>query len=164
MFFDALSTFVNVLGSLQTSNAATKAATFNQNNALINAQVATQQGDLEETQVRNNARRQIGQTIANVGASGFDNSGSAADVIAESQYEANLAALTTKYNYQTKSQQYTNQANMFGQAASSDRIGGLINAGAAALKGGSQIYKHDTDYDAGTSPFKLGGGATSGVQ
>lgn len=162
MFWDALAGLLNVAGALQTATASSKAATFNQNNALFNAQVATQQGIAEETQVRNDARRQIGQQVANVGASGFDNSGSAADVIAESTYDANLAALTTKYNYQAKVQGYTNQANMYGSAAKSSQIGGYIGAAAAALKSGSNVYKHDSKLDAGTSPFQLGGGSVSG--
>lgn len=164
MFFDQLGTFINAFGALQTSSAQTKAAVFNKNNSLFNAQVAQVQGDLQTTQVRDDARRQIGQMVANAGASGFDSSsGSAADVIAQSQYQANLAVLTSKYNTQAKVANFNNEANMYGSAAKSSKISGLIGAGSAILKGESNAYKHDTDYGAGTTPFQLGGGSTSGT-
>lgn len=158
MFWEALSSLVDIAGQVQKGNAQTKAAIFNANISTYNAGVTRQQGAIEETRVRRNATRQIGQMIANAGASGFDFSGSIEDVVADSVYEANYDALATRFNYKAKATSFDMEAGLYGQQAKDARKATYIGAASSLLKGATQIYKNDPNtYDIGTT-FTLGGG------
>lgn len=162
MFWDILSTFINVAGAFQESNAAVRSAAFNKNIATYNANQTRQTGILEEDRVRREARQRTGLIRANVGASGLDG-GSADDILASSIYEGELDALTTRFNYNSAAEGLDLQASLYGSAAKDARRGGYLNAAAALLKGGTNYYKNNTDYGAGDTPFRLGGGSTGKV-
>ena len=162
MLWDILSTFVNSVGAWQESNAAVRAATFNKNIATYNANQTRQTGKIEEDRVRREARRRTGLIRANIGASGLDG-GTVDDIISSSIYEGELDALTTRFNYNAQADGLNMQASLYGSAAKDARRSGHINMAAAVLSGGTNYYKNNTDYGAGNTPFRLGGGSTGKV-
>lgn len=162
MFWDILSTFVATAAAWQDSNAAVRSATFNKNIATYNANQTRQTGQIEEDRVRREARQKTGLIRANIGGSGLDG-GTADDILSSSIYEGELDALTTRFNYNSKADGLDMQASLYGSAASDARRGGYIGAAAALLKGGTNYYKNNTDYDAGSTPFRLGGSSAGKV-
>jgi hypothetical protein len=158
MFWDILSTFINVGAAITESTAAARAATFNKNIANYNAAQTLKSGAMEEDRVRREARKATGLIRANIGASGLDG-GSAEDIVAESMYNGELDALTTRFNYGAQAESYRMQGSLYGMAAKDARRSGVTSAASALLKGGTNYYKNNTDYGAGSTPFKLGGGS-----
>ena len=161
MFWEALSTIVSVAGQVQQANAQVRAAMFNQNISRYNAGVTRVSGQIEEDRVRREGRRRIGQIIANVGASGFDMSGSSEDLLYESTYNAQMDAQITRFNYASKATGYDMEGNLFGAQASDARRSGYLNAASSLLRGATDYYGHNADYGAGSTPFRLGGGSSN---
>lgn len=157
-FMDVASTAVGVISNLQEGNAAAKAAKFNQNISNYNAMKTRQAGALEEDRVRREARKRIGLIRANVGASGLDG-GSADDLLSESMFNAEMDALTVRYNYDAQATSYSMQAAMYGDQAKDARTASYLAAGQTLLRGATNLYKNNTDYGAGDTPFELGGGS-----
>lgn len=155
MFWETLSSFVSAVGAIQQGNAAVKAAAFNENMSRFNASITKQQGAIEEDRVRRQGRQATGRIRANIGASGIDG-GSADDVLFSSMYEAELDALTTRYNYSNQATAYEMQAQMYNRAGSDARTASYIGAASSLLRGATSYYKNNADYSGG--PFKLGGG------
>lgn len=156
-FIDVASTVTDVVGKLQESKAAVKAAQFNKNIARYNAAQTRKMGALEEDRSRRDARRRIGLLRANIGASGLAG-GTADDILAESMFEAELDALTVRYNYNSQAAAYEMQGQLYGEQAKDSRKAGYVGAAASLLRGVSSLYKNNTNYGAGNTPFKLGGG------
>jgi hypothetical protein len=154
MFWNLLSTFIGIGAAVQETSAAVKAANFNRNMAAYNANVTRQTGKMEEDRVRRDARKRTGLMIANIGASGVSG---AEDLLAESIYEGELDALTTRFNYASQAAGYEQQSSMYGAAAGDARKSGFMNAAASLLRGASNQYKNENDYGAGETPFRLGG-------
>ena len=162
MFWDILSTFVNTASAWQSSTAAARSAVFNKNVASYNANQTRQTGIIEEDRVRREARQRTGLIRANIGASGLDG-GSVDDILASSIYEGELDALTTRFNYNSQADGLDMQASLYGAAAKDARRGGYLSAASELLRGGTNYYKNNTDYGAGSTPFRLGGGSTGKV-
>lgn len=158
MFWDMLSTFVKVAGSLTESNAGAAAADYNKKIGLFNQAVTIQQGDIAEAMQRRQAAGVIAQSVANAGGSGFSStSGSPVDVFQSSAYNAEIDALNTRYNYRTKATAYGMDAQLQSQRAASIRQGGWLTASGILLTGYGEARKND--YYAGSrdaSPFRLG--------
>lgn len=155
MFWDVLSTFVNVVAETQTSSAAVKAASYNQSIKRFNSGESLRIGKIEEDKVRRDARRQIGLMRANVGASGFDLSGSAMDVLYESTANAEIDAMNTRNAYRAQAQSYNMEADLYGQEARDAKRSGTISAAKQLLRGATTIWADNADQSSG-SPFKLG--------
>lgn len=152
MFWDVLSTFVNVVGNISQGNAQARAANYNQQIATYNAGRTREAGKIEEDRIRREARKKIGLIRANVGASGFALEGSALDVLAESAYNAEFDALATRYNYETSATSQDMQSRLYASEARDARRASYIGAASSLLKGA-------TPYLEGRQPFKLGGGS-----
>jgi len=160
MFWDTLATFVDTVGVLQQGNAQTKAAAFNAKMSEFNANATQQEGIMAEDAARRKAAYAIGQQRANIGASGFTG-GSSDDVLADSMYQAQLEALTTRYNYNNKATSLRQQGQLQKSESKNAMYGTLIKASASLLKGSTSYYKNNTDYGAGSTLFKLGGGSSN---
>ncbi len=157
MFFELLATFVQAAGAMQQSNAASKAANYNRKIDLYNANVTEQQGQIAETQLRQETARRLGAIRANVGASGLSG-GSAADLLQESAYNAEMDALNIRYNAKTKATGYRMSAGLNASKAASEQTGGYLAASGILLAGAGKAYQQnasDTGY--GVQPFRLGG-------
>lgn len=160
MFWDLLATFVDTTGALRSGNAQAKAAAFNAKMSEFNATATEQEGILAENSVRRQSAYAIGQQRANLGASGFSG-GTADDVLADTMYQAQLDALTTRYNYNNKATALRQQATLQRASGKDARSAAYIKASASLLKGATSYYKNNTDYGAGETLFKLGGGSSN---
>lgn len=157
MFWDILSTFVNVAASFQEGTAATRAAKFNANIARYNANTTRESGVIEESRVRREARQRIGLMKAQIGASGLEG-GSADDLLADSLYQSELDALTTRFNYSTKARSYEMQGSLYDSQAKDAKSSMYLSAASSLLKGGTNYYGRNADLSTGKE-FKLGGGS-----
>lgn len=132
-------TAMQVVGSLTSANANANAASYNAGVATQNAQIADQQGAAAVVQQGRYAARSMGRAVAGYGASGVSlDTGSPLDVLADAAGQAELDALTTKYNYQLKALSYRNQATLNDQQASNYRTSGVLNALGYGFKGAGQ--------------------------
>lgn len=156
MFFELLASFVQGVGAIVQGNAGAKAANYNKRIDLYNANVTEQEGQIAETQLRQETARRLGSIRANVGASGLSG-GSASDLLEESAYNAEMDALNTRYNYKTKAQNYRMQGDLEGMRAKNSKSAGYLNAGSILLAGSGKAYQQYTDDNAGAGkPFRLG--------
>lgn len=164
MFWQALTEFIggagaviDGVGKLLEGNAAAKAANFNKNISRFNANTTRQNGAIEEARVRREAQRRIGQMRANAGASGLDG-GTIDDLLSESMFEAEMDALTTRYNYRRQAEGYDMEAEMYGEAGGDARMAGYVGAASSLLRGVTDWYGRNADTSSGRG-FKLGGGS-----
>ena len=138
-----VSTVVSALGAISQANAASDAADYNASVASQNAAIAQQQGQVAAAAQDKAARQKIGLMVANYGASGVDvGSGSPLDVLRESASTAKLDNLTTLYNYQLKSQGYSNTAALDSAQSDNATTAGYLSAAGTALGGASQAYSY----------------------
>lgn len=157
MFFDMLSTFINVLGDFKTSSAQQKAYTYNANLAKFNQGVTQQEGAVAvDAQRKQNAQR-LGLMRANIGASGLDLEGSGLDMLYSNAYQGEIDARTTQWNYDQKAKGYGMEADLATSQSNDAQSSGYINAASSVLRGATGLYKNSPNPDdAGTSPFSLG--------
>lgn len=132
---------MQAVGSIFSGNAEAAQYSAAAKNADINARTAYQQaGAREEMQRRENAQR-LGDQRAIVAQSGFDPStGSILTLQGNSAANAELEALTTRYEGQLQALSFTNQAANYRASASSARTTGYLNAAGALLGGASRSY------------------------
>ena len=151
MFWDILSTFVNVAGDLAQSSAQFKSANFNRNISKFNAATIQQTGKMEESRIRQEARRRAGQIRANVGMSGFALEGSAMDILSESVYQGEYDAQSSRFNTQRAAQSESMQGDLYGMQGRDAKRAGYISAASSLLKGAQPIFESEN------KPFSLGG-------
>ncbi len=157
MFFEMLSTFVQSVGALQAGSAASKAAAYNKQIDNYNSAVTLQAGQIAEDQLRRQATQSQGMNRANIGASGFSSEGSPMDVLQQGAYNAEMDALTTRYNYKTKATGYQMAGELEGQRGRSAATGSYLAASGTLLAGSGKAYAQNaSDNSAGTAPFRLG--------
>lgn len=138
-----VSTVVSALGAISQANAASDAADYNAQIATQNAQIAQQQGQAAAAAQDKAARQKIGLMVANYGASGIDvGSGSPLDILRDSASTAKLDNLTTLYNYQLKSQGYTNTATLDSMQSDAATTSGYLSAAGTALGGASKAFSY----------------------
>lgn len=114
-------------------------ARSNERLSLMNADDATKRGDLAAGKVRRDASRTLGAQKVNAAAQGLDiNSGSAADLQAETQNMSEADINTIKNNAWREAWGYRVQANNYEGQARMTEIGGKYGAKATALTGGIQ--------------------------
>lgn len=155
MFFQLLASFVQGIGSIVQGNAAAKSANYNKRIDLYNATVTEQEGQIAETQLRQETARRLGSIRANVGASGLSG-GSASDLLEESAYNAEMDALNTRYSYKTKAQGYRMQGDLSEMQGKNAKTAGYLNAGSVLLAGSGKAYQQYTDDNTAGKPFRLG--------
>lgn len=90
-------TAINALGAIQQGNSARRAADYNAAMAEQNAAVELQQAGQREEAKRREARMILGSQRAAFAQSGGGMGGSAADVMQQSAINAELDALTLRY-------------------------------------------------------------------
>lgn len=156
MFFELLATFVQSIGAITKGNAAASAANYNQRIDNYNATVTDQQGQIAENTLRQQNTARMGMNRANIGASGFEG-GSALDLLESNAYNAEMDALNTRYNYQTKATGERMQGNLEGMRAKSEKSGGYLTAAGVLLQGAGKAYQQsNSDSGYGITPFRLG--------
>jgi len=109
---EAIGIGTSLIGGLGGSNAEKRAA---KNNALFNeyqANVVDANAKEQETRYRRLVRRQMGAARAAVGGSGVQMTGSALEVIGDSAAEAELQALTIRYEGKIQAESFMRAARL----------------------------------------------------
>jgi len=123
-------TAATVIGAVSQIGAANAEAS----SAKENAKIADAQAASRADAIRRDAAMMRGAQKAAGGATGL-RSDAFDDVIADSDYEAELDAMTAIYEGKLQSRAYKSQASQAKADATSTAIGGVIGAGAQAMSG-----------------------------
>jgi hypothetical protein len=132
---------MKAVGSIVEGNQANAAAKANAGMARENAAIAMQQAGVREDQSRRRSAGVLGAQYAAQAQAGVDpNSGSALRVLEDDAAQAELDALTIRYEGQTQALGYEREARMERWKGKQARIGGYMNAATSILGGASQAY------------------------
>lgn len=132
---------LQAFGAVSEGNAAKAAADYNARQAEEAAMLTRAQGAENERRVRAIARKQIGETQANIGASGLSFDGSALDILGESAANAELDALNTRYDAESKAAAYRNSASLQRMQGKMAQTSGYIRGASAVLSSASSMGK-----------------------
>jgi len=149
----ALSSSTAQLISTGIQVAATAAGTYAQisasnaaaSNAKQSAKIARDQAAERAEQLRTDAIRLRGRQTASAGGTGI-RSDAFNDIMADSNYDAELDALTAEYEGTLQSNSLKGQAKQFKNDGKQSLISGVMGAGAKAL-GGYGDWKNSQDYN-----------------
>lgn len=125
----------NAIGNIKKGSAAKNAAEYNADLAFKNAEDTLALGAEEERRVRVIARKQIGQSRANIGASGIQIDASALDVLQESAANAELDALGVRYQAFKKAEAFRADAALSRMGGAAARASSLFGAAGSILTG-----------------------------
>lgn len=142
----AISTGLGVAGTLAGTFSQVSASKAAAANAKQSAKIARDQASARAEQLRLDATRMRGSQRASIGGSGIRGD-AFQDVINDSNYDAELDALTAEYEGTLQSNSYKAQAKQYKNQGKQALIGGLIGAGAQAL-GGYGAWKQQQEYSA----------------
>lgn len=124
-------------GAIQQGKAQKKMHDYNAAQLRQNAIIEQSQGNLREEAQRRKASQVAGQQAAAIAQSGGGMGGSAADIMRESAINAELDAMTIRYESELKSKGLKNQAageqyagEVARQAGYYNAIGSVLNTGA----------------------------------
>lgn len=136
------STVFSAVGALSQASSARDAADYNAQIAQQNATIAQQQGAAAQAAHDKRARLQLGQMVANYGASGVDSGqGSPLDVLQDSVATAKLDNLTIGYNYALRARGFQNEAGLNQMRASNASSSGVLGAAGAIARGYGDYQK-----------------------
>lgn len=126
-------------GSVIEGIGAQRSANYNARLADQNAGIATMQAASEEARSRNDAARLAGEQVASYGASGVTLEGSPMTVMRESAVNAEMDALSIRYQGALKSRAYRAEADQQRFAGKQARVAGFIGGATKLLSGGAQV-------------------------
>jgi len=136
-----IGTVVAAGGAIYSANAQQNESRYNRQVAERNATIVQQQAAVSEAAARRDARRAIGKAEAGYGASGVVGSeGSPLEVLQDSATEAELDALTIRYNGELGAMGYRDDATMARMRGSNAQTEGYFRAGSAILSGAANYY------------------------
>lgn len=138
----AVSAIASAGAQFMQGQSAARAASANAAMAEEEAQRSRQAAAVEEQRNRDQARRIISGQRAAYGASGVvSEEGSPLLALADSASEAELDALTIRYNGATQARRFEAQARSDRASASSYRMQGLVGAGTSLLGGAVRVNR-----------------------
>jgi hypothetical protein len=138
-FIMAASAVIGAVGAVRSAQAQAGAADHNAQLAEQNAQIATAQGEAAAAAQQRDAQRNIGRALALYGASGVQtDTGSPAEVLADSARNASLDNMTIRYNAKLRAMGLQAQAGLDRSNASNASSAGVLNATSALLSGGAK--------------------------
>lgn len=170
----AASAAMSAYGAIQQGNVASQNAKAQQQaenyNAAVNIQNANQAGMLassREQMQRSNTAQQLGQMRAAMAESGGGFTGTNAGVERQSDINAELDALSTRYQGVLQSRGYSAQAGLdyyqgrvAGVNATQAKTGSYFGAAEALLGGATDIYGYQTNsrIPRGFGGYRMGSG------
>lgn len=122
-------------GKLLSAAGGGQAAAYNAKVADQNAALARQQGEIEAQQLLRQGRKAVGSMRAAYGASGVSMSGSALDVLMDTEQQVTLDALTAKYNATLRAKGFDDQARLERRREKMAVATGLLKVGATVVGG-----------------------------
>lgn len=129
---------LGAVGKIKQGEAAAKAGEFNAEIAEQNAADTLVLGAEEERRVRVMARKTIGQARASIGASGIQADASALDVLQESAANAEMDAISIRYQTYKKAQTFKNDAALARMGGGAGLSSSLFGAAGSILTGINQ--------------------------
>lgn len=133
-------TGMKALGQLQQADAESQAHRYNAGVAAQQAVVEGQQASAREDAQRRQARQVLGQQRAAFAQSGGGMGGSAGDIMGQSAIDAELDALTIRYEGQMRARGFDAQAEQERFAARSAKKAGYWAAAGTVLGGAADYY------------------------
>lgn len=136
---------LKAIGTYQSARAQERAADFNRDISLQNAEIAKQQAQADVASLRRKQYQQLGAIRAAVGASGVGIEGSPLDLLESSVSEAALDIQRAEYAGTLRERGYTNDAALYGAESRSARTSGYFFAASDLLMGGANLYSMRLD-------------------
>lgn len=131
-----VSALISAAGTYASAQSQHDAANYNAAIAKNNATSAAQQGEFDAQQIRDKNRRTIESQRNSFAANGIvPDSGSAADVRADSSQQGEMNALMAIYTGRTSANAYDAQARLQSMNASNAMTAGYIGVGGTLLSG-----------------------------
>lgn len=130
---------LSAYGENEKGQANAAAMEYNAKIADENATIAHTEGIENERRVRVQGRKELGSIRAGYGAAGVTMEGSAMDVLQESAANAELDALTTRYNSDMKVRGFKQDAQLARMGASASSSAGMIGAASTILGVGAKL-------------------------
>lgn len=151
----ALAAGAGAIGSIYAGQAQASSENYQADVASQNARIARQQANAREEQLRRDTGMALGEQRASAAQSGFDSSvGSFAALQMESAGNAELDALTTRYQGQLQSLSFENEARGHRANAKTAKTQGYLNAfgtlASAGARYGSGLTMPQTPTYSGT--------------
>jgi hypothetical protein len=147
------STAISAMGALQQGKAQQASynaqAGANEYNAVVaqnNAKIAADQANAQEEQQRRHYRELQGKAMAGVAQSGTGFDGSNADMLAQSDVNNELDALTIRYEGINKVKSLESQAQIEKYNAAVNRSNGSAAMQAAKINAGAQVLSGATNF------------------
>lgn len=139
----ALSTGLQVVGTLQQAAASSSAAKANARIAENNAAISRQQGEEAAFRRRRDIAASLGRARVNAAASGAGTGGSVEDILFDSAFQGALDVATEKHNATIKAIGFEAEASVARAEAKNIKTAGYISAATQAGGGylGYQRYK-----------------------
>ena len=137
----AASAAVSSVGSIVAGNQAAAAANAQAQANDNAAKVAETEASINEAAVRNQNKRLLGKQIAGNAANGVELSGSPLDFTLDSLVDAEMEALTARYQGQTQGNNLRTQASMDRYSAKAAKTNGYLGGAAALISGGADVFK-----------------------
>lgn len=139
-----VSALVSAAGTYVSAQSQHDAANYNAAIAKNNATSAAQQGEFDAQQIRDKNRRTIESQRNSFAANGIvPDSGSAADVRADSSQQGEMNALMAIYTGRTSANAYDAQARLQSMNASNSMTAGYIGIGGTLLSGANSAGNLD---------------------
>lgn len=133
------STISNIQAEKMNAEAAAQSHFYNAQINKYNANQSILQAQEDERRLRQKTTQILGQSRANIGASGIQSSGSPLDVMEMSASNAELDALTVRHQGQLRAWAYEQGANLDLSKGYMAQEGGRLAQGGAALKGAASL-------------------------
>jgi hypothetical protein len=131
-----VSAAVSAAGAMSSAQAQSDAAKYNSVIAKNNAQSAAQQGQFDAQQIRDKNRRILASQRSAFAANGGEvDSGSAADVSADSAQQGEMQALMAIYTGKTSATAYEAQSKLQAMQAGNAMTAGYIGVGSSIIGG-----------------------------
>jgi hypothetical protein len=134
---------------MYSAQAQSNAAKYNKIVAEQNAVASRDSARVEEQRQRMMAAKHIGQMRANYGATGVSID-SFADVLADSETNAELDALLIRHSGEMRARGYQNGATREGARAKNSRTAGYISAAGELIGGGARAYDLESRLEGGS--------------
>lgn len=141
-----IGTGLNAIGSFAGTYAQSRALRSNALGLRTEADIASRQGEEQESQTRITGQKVIGQQVAAAGEAGGGYGGSTGRMIAQSARNTVLDALNVRYKAALQRWSFGAQAANLDYEAGQAKTGAYLKAGAALLRGYSGNYTGTTPY------------------
>ena len=131
---------LKAIGTYQSAQAKSRAADYNRNISLQNAEISKQQTQADLISLRKKQYRAFGAIRAATGASGVSMEGSPLDVLENSVAEAELDAQRLKYAGELRARGYESDAALYGMESKAAKTAGYFGAASELLMAGGNYY------------------------